>query len=94
MTIEWSIDYEGDQSSPTPLQAAVWAWNVLEAPKGNLANAFTVIDEDGDQVRVDLEYDRDEGNCGPCEYCGRWLVKEQGEICTEVRDNCRMEGVG
>ncbi|PWJ81513.1 hypothetical protein C7441_11045 [Pseudaminobacter salicylatoxidans] len=49
--IEWTIDYEGDGG---PEEAARWAWEVMHRPH-SIANCFTIIDEQGEQTKIDLQ---------------------------------------
>ncbi|RWB67565.1 hypothetical protein [Mesorhizobium sp.] len=47
----WEIDFEGEGD---PEAAARWAWKTMRKPEST-ANVFTVIHENGDQVKVDLQ---------------------------------------
>ncbi|MDG4874169.1 hypothetical protein P9273_03530 [Mesorhizobium sp. WSM4935] len=49
--VTWAIDYEDDGD---PEAAARWAWDIMRKPEST-ANVFTVIDEAGNQTKVDLQ---------------------------------------
>ena len=48
--VTWEIDYEGDGD---PEAAARWAWDVLRKPHST-ASVFTMVDEAGNETKVDL----------------------------------------
>ena len=48
--VTWEIDYEGDGD---PEAAARWAWEILRKPHST-ANVFTMVDEDGNETKIDL----------------------------------------
>jgi hypothetical protein len=48
--VTWEIDYEGDGD---PEAAARWAWDILRKPQST-ANVFTMVDEDGNETKIDL----------------------------------------
>ncbi|AZO61755.1 MULTISPECIES: hypothetical protein [unclassified Mesorhizobium] len=48
--VTWEIDYEGEGD---PEAAARWAWDILRKPHST-ASVFTMIDEDGNETKIDL----------------------------------------
>lgn len=48
--VTWEIDADAE----TPEAAARWAWETMRRPD-SIANAFTVIEDSGDQHKVDLQ---------------------------------------
>ncbi|RUW81551.1 MAG: hypothetical protein E5V52_11520 [Mesorhizobium sp.] len=48
--VTWEIDYEGEGD---PEAAARWAWDILRKPHCT-ANVFTMVDEDGNETKIDL----------------------------------------
>lgn len=48
--VTWEIDYEGEGD---PEAAARWAWDVLRKPHST-ASVFTMVDEAGNETKVDL----------------------------------------
>lgn len=48
--VTWEIDYEGEGDAEA---AARWAWEILRKPHST-ANVFTMIDEAGNETKLDL----------------------------------------
>lgn len=48
--VTWEIDYEGEGD---PEAAARWAWDILRTPHST-ANVFTMVDEAGNETKIDL----------------------------------------
>lgn len=50
--IIWEIDATDDDAA-TPVEAALWAWRMMRG-EGSTACVFTVMDESGESVSIDL----------------------------------------
>lgn len=80
--LEWTIDIDAD----TPREAAEKALEI-QRRAGSSAVVFNVIDENGEQGRVDLDEDDDDPI--HCSRCGNWCPdsgESYGDLCPSCAD--------
>jgi hypothetical protein len=63
--VTWEIDYEG---TGDPEAAARWAWEILRKPHST-ANVFTMVDESGNETKIDLTEIDQAGEDDGCPKC-------------------------